>query len=292
MPQAWAGMKEGRKALGYLWAGRGPEARDKEKKEVEAIHVGWQEEVENYPGSMWSFWESRPGMWPWGRLLDIFPKKQQQTLDVPYTANFSTTKTLTCTGNSITGPSNWFLAEGLVLEVSTTVCVPGKTEHWRDAPALGVLSFRPWLGTLLSRHSFPDAHPDPHLPAIKVQRATCFHNSCCLTHHLLRWTGQAHREACRPGASAWFSLSGYAVTQRALMLALTLVLGPLMSAYSMQGADSARRPDPSHAGLLRGPACCQVHGHPGLTGRTLIPEPRPLPSVKAISMRCFSASTW
>lgn len=52
---------------------------------------------------------------------------------------------------------------------------------------------------------------------------------------------------------ARFSLRGYAVMQRVLVLALTLVLGPLMSAYSMQGADSARRRDPSHRWIAERP---------------------------------------
>lgn len=58
--------------------------------------------------------------------------------------------------------------------------------------------------------------------------------------------GPGSQGGLSPGTRAPFSLCGYAVVQKALVLALTLVLGLLMSAYSMQGADSARRRNPSH----------------------------------------------
>lgn len=114
----------------------------------------------------------------------------------------------------------------------------------------------------------------------------CFHNSACVTYHPLLRMAQPHREACQPETSAWFSLCGCAVGQRALVLASTHVLGQLMSpARSRQGTGTARRPEPSHP-------CCQVHGQLGLTVGALTPEPRPLLHVEAVLLEHLCASTW
>lgn len=136
----------------------------------------------------------------------------------------------------------------MVLGASNTVRSPGKTEHRRATagePAASAPNFGPWLGTpLLSRHSSPNVHPSPHLPAITRFREP--------REPHVSTTQPASPTICSsvsrkpvpdsPSVAVWW-------TQSVLVLGQSRVLGSrchLLRTQTMQGTDNARRPEPSY----------------------------------------------